>query len=67
MASTPGAGQTADMTRPPVLSRFLLLPEVRVPASPVAVVRRYRLAELRVAGRRTAGGDRYQHIKRVYD
>lgn len=55
------------MTRPTVLSRFLLLPEERAPESPVPVVRRYRLAELRVAGRRTAGGDRYRHIKRVYD
>lgn len=55
------------MTRPPVLSRFLLIPEDRTSAVSVPVVRRYRLAELRVAGRRTADGDRYGHLKRVYD
>lgn len=55
------------MIRPPLLSGFLLIPEERTSAAPVPAVRRYRLAELRVAGRRTADGDRYGPLKRVND
>ncbi len=66
MAHAPALRHTALMTRP-LLSRFLLIPEERASAAPVPAVRRYRLAELRVAGRRTADGDRYGHLKRVYD
>jgi hypothetical protein len=55
------------MTRPSLLARFLLMPEEQAPVAPVSAVRRHRRAELRVAGRRTAGGDRHAHLKRVYD
>ena len=58
---------TGVMPRPRSFSRFLLLLEDRPAVAPAAAVRRYRLAELRVPGRRPAEGDRYGHLKRVYD
>ena len=70
MAAACGDRHTGVMSRPPRFSRIFRLRQGRAPVSTAlvstaAVVRRHRLAELRVAGRRPPEGDRYGHIKPV--
>ena len=57
------------MTSPPAATRRLIL----VPASPArsgrgdAMVRRYRIARLRLEGRDVSRAERFDHVKRSYD
>lgn len=50
----------------PLFSRLVLIPAPRDPR-PSVVVRRFRLARLDLSGRAPANGDRFGHLKRVYD
>jgi hypothetical protein len=58
-----------DMIRPPSSSKVLLVADRRAAStdSAATTVRRYRLARLRLEGRQTAAGSRFEHLKRVYD
>jgi hypothetical protein len=63
---------TADhsaMTRPAPSRRILLIADRRTQTSeaPLAPIRRYRLAKLRVESRPTAPASRFADLKRVYD
>lgn len=57
------------MTRPAATSRVLLIADRRptAPDSTGVPVRRYRLARLRLDGRPTAPGSRFEHLKRTFD
>ena len=69
MGETSAGAQDPGMPRPsPTLSRYLLLsaapPRHRDPNAPK--VRRYRLARVQ-SGARTAGAERFAHLRRTYD
>jgi hypothetical protein len=50
----------------PLFNRLVLIPEPRR-SGPPAPFRRYRLARIDLRDRPPAGGDRFAHLKRVYD
>jgi hypothetical protein len=57
------------MSRPTTSSKLLLVADPRpvAPVSGAVTVRRYRLARLRFEPRSDAPGERFEHLKRVYD
>ena len=57
------------MNSPQTVSKLLLVADQRggSNAATVAPVRRYRLARLRLDGRATEPGARFEHLKRVFD
>jgi hypothetical protein len=67
----PGAARSImlPMTRAAASSKVLLVKDRRCEqAEPgAAVVRRYRLARLRLDGRPAGADSPYEHLKRVYD
>ena len=50
----------------PLFNRLVLIPDPRDPG-PSLPVRRYRLARLDLRHRPPANGDRFAHLKHVYD
>ena len=58
-----------DMIRPNSSSKVLLVADRRAVSTDSAAVpvRRYRLAKLRLEGRQTEVGSRFEHLKRVCD
>jgi hypothetical protein len=50
----------------PLFNRLVLIPDPRRPG-PSAPLRRYRLARIDLRDREPADGDRFAHLKRVYD
>jgi hypothetical protein len=50
----------------PLFNRLVLIPERRR-RGPSAPLRRYRLARIDLRERPPADGDRFAHLKRVYD
>ena len=57
------------MSMPEAAHRIVLLPETKPTAShePVAKVRRYRLARLRLAENRAPRDARFSHLTRTFD
>ncbi|HWF53510.1 MAG TPA: hypothetical protein VG223_02725 [Solirubrobacteraceae bacterium] len=57
------------MNSPQTVSKLLLVADERggAPAASAPLVRRYRLARLRLDGRSSAPGARFDHLKRVFD
>jgi hypothetical protein len=50
----------------PAVSKVVLVPDPR-PVASHSPARRYRIARLEVPGRRGAGDERFDHLRRVYD
>ena len=66
MAAPAAPGHTCVMAIPTPISRLTLIPAPRTAAPGSAVVRRYRLARVRLNGR-PAQEVPHGHLKRVYD
>ncbi len=63
-ASQLPAGHTASDPPPPVARRLVLVP---ASGRDDELVRRYRLARLRLEPRQTSGEDRFAHLKQRHD
>jgi hypothetical protein len=78
MCALPDRPIMLDMTRPATSSKLLLVADPRAAGgggapgaatadAATAPLRRYRLARLRLEGRATSPGLRFEHLKRTYD
>jgi hypothetical protein len=69
MPSLAGKSMILSMNSPHTVSKVLLVADQRsrTPRTAVSPLRRYRLARLRIDGRSTQPGARFDHLKRVFD